>query len=136
MKKVRNKKHGTNFSSDKEVSILTEEETCTHLGSVLSRDEASIVLVPTKDIESPDSQLPVWSDIVKTGMFKELAPNGDEWYYVRAASIARRYVYGSVWDWARCRSGAGVIIGGARGANIFGRRAVELLGVCWRSWRR
>ena len=71
-------------------SVLTEEEMCTHLESVLSRDEATIVLVPSKDIESPDSQLPVWADIVKTGMFKELAPNSDNWYYVRAASIARK----------------------------------------------
>lgn len=35
-------------------------------------------------------ELPIWSDIVKTGVFKELAPYGDDWYFVRAASIARR----------------------------------------------
>lgn len=34
--------------------------------------------------------LPVWADTVKTGVFKELAPYGDDWYYTRAASIARR----------------------------------------------
>jgi small subunit ribosomal protein S19e len=34
--------------------------------------------------------LPVWADTVKTGVFKELAPYGDDWYYIRAASIARR----------------------------------------------
>ena len=34
--------------------------------------------------------LPVWADTVKTAVFKELAPYGDDWYYVRAASIARR----------------------------------------------
>jgi len=34
--------------------------------------------------------LPVWSDTVKTGVFKELAPYGDDWYYIRAASIARK----------------------------------------------
>lgn len=34
--------------------------------------------------------LPVWTDTVKTGVFKELAPYGDDWYYIRAASIARR----------------------------------------------
>lgn len=34
--------------------------------------------------------LPVWSDTVKTCVFKELAPYGDDWYYIRAASIARR----------------------------------------------
>jgi small subunit ribosomal protein S19e len=35
-------------------------------------------------------ELPVWSDTVKTGCFKELAPYGDDWYYIRAASIARK----------------------------------------------
>jgi len=34
--------------------------------------------------------LPVWSDTVKTACFKELAPYGDDWYYIRAASIARK----------------------------------------------
>jgi small subunit ribosomal protein S19e len=34
--------------------------------------------------------LPVWADTIKTGVFKELAPNGDDWYYIRAASIARK----------------------------------------------
>lgn len=35
-------------------------------------------------------ELPVWADIVKTGVFKELAPYGEDWYYIRAASIARK----------------------------------------------
>merc|ERR1712129_150226 len=35
-------------------------------------------------------ELPVWADIIKTGTFKELAPYGDDWFYIRAASIARR----------------------------------------------
>lgn len=35
-------------------------------------------------------ELPVWTDTVKTGVFKELAPYGDDWYYIRAASIARK----------------------------------------------
>mmetsp|Transcript_9051 Transcript_9051/g.13109 ORF Transcript_9051/g.13109 Transcript_9051/m.13109 type:complete len:151 (-) Transcript_9051:1010-1462(-) len=35
-------------------------------------------------------ELPVWSDTVKTGVFKELAPYGDDWYYIRAASVARK----------------------------------------------
>jgi small subunit ribosomal protein S19e len=34
--------------------------------------------------------LPVWADTVKTGVHKELAPYGDDWYYIRAASIARK----------------------------------------------
>jgi small subunit ribosomal protein S19e len=35
-------------------------------------------------------ELPVWSDTVKTSVARELAPYGDDWYYIRAASIARR----------------------------------------------
>jgi small subunit ribosomal protein S19e len=35
-------------------------------------------------------EAPVWSDTVKTAAFKELAPYGDDWYYIRAASIARK----------------------------------------------
>lgn len=35
-------------------------------------------------------ELPVWADIVKTSCAKELAPYGDDWYYIRAASVARK----------------------------------------------
>uniref|UniRef100_A0A2P2KYQ3 Uncharacterized protein MANES_01G097700 n=2 Tax=Rhizophora mucronata TaxID=61149 RepID=A0A2P2KYQ3_RHIMU len=35
-------------------------------------------------------ELPHWTDIVKTGRFKELAPYDPDWYYVRAASMARK----------------------------------------------
>jgi small subunit ribosomal protein S19e len=35
-------------------------------------------------------ELPVWADTVKTSVTKELAPYGDDWYYIRAASIARK----------------------------------------------
>lgn len=35
-------------------------------------------------------EAPVWVDTVKTGCFKELAPYGEDWYYIRAASIARK----------------------------------------------
>lgn len=33
--------------------------------------------------------VPSWVDLVKTGAFKELAPYDPDWFYVRAASIAR-----------------------------------------------
>ena len=39
---------------------------------------------------SDKSEHPIWADTVKTGDFKELAPYGDDWYYIRAASIARK----------------------------------------------
>ncbi|KAG0500742.1 hypothetical protein HPP92_000814 [Vanilla planifolia] len=35
-------------------------------------------------------ELPEWTDIVKTGLFKELAPYDPDWYYIRAASMARK----------------------------------------------
>ncbi|KAL0914275.1 hypothetical protein M5K25_014605 [Dendrobium thyrsiflorum] len=35
-------------------------------------------------------ELPHWTDIVKTGRFKELAPYDSDWYYIRAASMARK----------------------------------------------
>ncbi|KAK4253171.1 hypothetical protein QN277_010771 [Acacia crassicarpa] len=33
---------------------------------------------------------PEWIDIVKTARFKELAPYDPDWYYIRAASMARK----------------------------------------------
>ncbi|ESR53950.1 hypothetical protein CICLE_v10022728mg [Citrus x clementina] len=35
-------------------------------------------------------ELPTWNDIVKTGTLKELAPYDPDWYYIRAASMARK----------------------------------------------
>eukprot|EP01083_Nonionella_stella_P243155 847560_1 len=35
-------------------------------------------------------ELPKWWDIVKTGTHKELSPYDKDWYYIRAASIARK----------------------------------------------
>ncbi|KAI9465631.1 40S ribosomal protein S19-A [Lactarius psammicola] len=34
-------------------------------------------------------EVPTWVDIVKTGAYKELAPYDPDWYYVRAAAVAR-----------------------------------------------
>ncbi|KAF5315142.1 hypothetical protein D9619_007238 [Psilocybe cf. subviscida] len=34
-------------------------------------------------------EVPAWVDLVKTGSFKELAPYDPDWYYVRAAAVAR-----------------------------------------------
>ena len=34
-------------------------------------------------------KVPDWVDVVKLGVFNELAPYDDDWYYVRAASTAR-----------------------------------------------
>eukprot|EP00339_Tiarina_fusa_P028174 CAMPEP_0117049136 /NCGR_PEP_ID=MMETSP0472-20121206/33958_1 /TAXON_ID=693140 ORGANISM="Tiarina fusus, Strain LIS" /NCGR_SAMPLE_ID=MMETSP0472 /ASSEMBLY_ACC=CAM_ASM_000603 /LENGTH=149 /DNA_ID=CAMNT_0004762487 /DNA_START=12 /DNA_END=461 /DNA_ORIENTATION=- len=35
-------------------------------------------------------ELPSWTDLVKTGVYKELAPYDPDWYYVRMASLARK----------------------------------------------
>jgi len=56
-------------------------------------------------------ELPKWNDVVKTASFKELAPYDPDWYYVRAASIARK-IY--------LKSGTGVgrfkkVYGGSKG---------------------
>ncbi|CAG2113632.1 unnamed protein product, partial [Medioppia subpectinata] len=34
-------------------------------------------------------KVPEWVDLVKTGVFKELAPYDEDWFYIRSASIAR-----------------------------------------------
>ncbi|KAF8608579.1 putative ribosomal protein S19 [Ceratobasidium sp. AG-I] len=34
-------------------------------------------------------EVPIWVDLVKTGSYKELAPYDPDWYYVRAAAVAR-----------------------------------------------
>lgn len=33
---------------------------------------------------------PKWVDLVKTGVFKELPPSDEDWYFIRAASMARK----------------------------------------------
>uniref|UniRef100_H3G8P8 40S ribosomal protein S19 n=2 Tax=Phytophthora ramorum TaxID=164328 RepID=H3G8P8_PHYRM len=35
-------------------------------------------------------ELPAWWDVVKTAAFKEYSPADPDWYYIRAASIARK----------------------------------------------
>ncbi|MBA0857855.1 hypothetical protein Goshw_018217, partial [Gossypium schwendimanii] len=35
-------------------------------------------------------ELPPWTDIVKGGKLKELPPYDPDWYYIRAASMARK----------------------------------------------
>merc|ERR1712097_234100 len=38
----------------------------------------------------PKFDVPKYHDIVKTGTLKELAPYDEDWFYVRAASVARK----------------------------------------------
>jgi len=47
--------------------------------------------------KSAKIEVPDWADIVKTGIHKELCPQDPDWYFVRAASIARRiYLRGGI----------------------------------------
>ena len=48
--------------------------------------------------------MPTWVDIVKTGAFKEQAPYDPDWWYVRAATLARHvYLHKSVGVGALCK---------------------------------
>ena len=40
--------------------------------------------------KNPASQPPDWADFVKTGVHKEMPPENDDWWYVRAAAVFRR----------------------------------------------
>jgi len=40
--------------------------------------------------QSGKIELPEWHDLVKTAPFKEMCPMDPDWYYVRAASLARK----------------------------------------------
>ncbi|KAH7093878.1 ribosomal protein S19e-domain-containing protein [Auriculariales sp. MPI-PUGE-AT-0066] len=46
-------------------------------------------LLPSPATRSGKLEVPTWVDIVKTGAFKELAPYDQDWFYVRAAAVAR-----------------------------------------------
>ncbi|RWS25364.1 40S ribosomal protein S19-like protein [Leptotrombidium deliense] len=40
-------------------------------------------------------KVPEWVDLVKTGIYKELAPFEEDWYYTRCASVARHLYHRS-----------------------------------------
>ncbi|OTF81045.1 hypothetical protein BLA29_004805, partial [Euroglyphus maynei] len=40
-------------------------------------------------------KVPDWSDLVKTAVYKELAPFDDDWFYTRCASVARHLYHRS-----------------------------------------
>lgn len=70
----------------------------------MSDSEAPTISTTVKDVESHafinayaqhlkkqgKIELPKWVDIVKTSTHKEMCPYDQDWYYVRAASIARK----------------------------------------------
>ena len=57
------------------------------------RDGAPAVFIEAYALHLKNSdrfEIPKWTDLVKTGVHKELGPTDDDWYFVRAASIARK----------------------------------------------
>ena len=57
------------------------------------RDVAPAVFIEAYALHLKNSdrfEIPKWTDLVKTGVHKELAPTNEDWYFVRAASIARK----------------------------------------------
>ena len=52
---------------------------------------------PRHAFPDPQMEVPTWVDIVKTASYKELAPYDPDWFYIRAASMARKlYVSGNM----------------------------------------
>ena len=61
-----------------------------HKGSNVREVPAQqFVEVLAKHLEK-NIKVPEWADLVKTGSFKEMPPSLNNWYYIRAASIARQ----------------------------------------------
>ena len=59
--------------------------------------------------------VPKWSDVVKTGKHKELAPYDRDWFYTRAAAVARHiYLRGGVGAGALTKVYGGAIRRGHR----------------------
>merc|ERR1712205_224691 len=65
----------------------------------MSRRSVTVKDVPADDFikacadflkRQPKFDVPKYHDIVKTGTLKELAPYDEDWFYVRAASVARK----------------------------------------------
>ena len=52
-------------------------------------------------------ELPTWADVVKTASYKELAPYDPDWFFVRAASMARKVYLKGERPHLRCPLGHG-----------------------------
>ncbi|KAG6745875.1 hypothetical protein POTOM_050385 [Populus tomentosa] len=65
-------------------------------------------------------ELPPWTDIVKTGTLKELAPYDPDWYYIRVASMARKiYLRGGLGVGAFKRIYGGIKRNGSRPPHFY-----------------
>merc|ERR1712113_407570 len=91
------------------------------MGVFLSKARMTRQGVTLKDVSAADFkrsgkvELPTWHNVVKTGHFKELAPYDEDWYYVRAASIARKI-------YLRQKTGVGALTKVYGGADRRGAR--------------
>ena len=54
--------------------------------------EAFIVAYASHLKRSGKLEVPTWVDIVKTGSFKELAPNDADWFYTRAGTFLLPFI--------------------------------------------
>merc|ERR1711977_477880 len=74
------------------------------LGSIMARRCVTVKDVPADEFikacadflkRQPKFDVPKYHDIVKTGVFKELSPYDEDWFYIRAASVARKVYIGA-----------------------------------------
>jgi len=79
-------------------------------------------------------EVPKWSDVVKTGKHKELAPYDRDWFYTRAAAVARHiYLRGGVGIGALTKVYGGSLRRGhrapksCRGSSSVARHALQSL---------
>ena len=70
-------------------SLLTDLAARPWYTSPLAAAEDFIAAYSSHLKRSGKLEIPNWVDIVKTGAYKELAPYDPDWYYVRAAALAR-----------------------------------------------
>ncbi|KAL0216005.1 hypothetical protein P9112_008189 [Eukaryota sp. TZLM1-RC] len=54
-------------------------------------DSAHFIKAYAQQLKASDTiKAPEWVDLVKTASFKELAPTDADWFFIRAASMARK----------------------------------------------
>jgi len=67
--------------------------------------------------KSQKLELPEWQDLIKTGTYKQLCPQDPDWYYIRAASVARKiYLRGGIGVGAFAKIYGGSVNNGSRPA--------------------
>merc|ERR1712228_7693 len=76
--------HSTSYS----LSTMAEERRGVNVRDVAAADFVIAYAAHLKRIGK--IEVPKWADLVKTASFKELAPYDPDWYYIRAAAVARR----------------------------------------------